>query len=445
MPAAPAAPPVSAPAAAPSPSPAAPAVRTDAAGALPPAQVSAASVAPPVDPKPAKEGSARSRIYKTLEKYAAKDPTAAPAAPAADPNPADPPAPAPKPADPKPADPVPTDPPATKPGDPPDPDRTKTKPDKSFWQAYDSWKSRAIKAEEGLAKAASVPLAEGEKKSLEERVSKAEARAQELEEHIRFVDYSKSSEFKTKYETPYVQAWQRAMSDLSEISVKDPQTGQQRSAEPRDMQVLLNMSLGEARTFAEEMFGPFANDVMNYRKEIKSLNDAQNNALEEARKSGETRQKELSDRSSQQLAVIQSEIKTTWERENEAALANKEHGEFFKPIEGNEEVNNRLKKGFEMVDRAFTLNPSDPKLTPQQRADVVRLHAAVRNRAAAYGRLVFELKGLRAKLAEANKKIEGYQTSAPATSGRGGSPEAPTTGKSARERMFSELEKLAGR
>lgn len=452
MPAAPVAPSPAAPA---SPAPAQ-SPRTDAAGIVPPAQVSASSIAPPVEPTGApKAGSAKARMYQTLEKYAAKGTDTPAAAAATD----DAPAPdATKPADaPKPAratkpdeapKPAATDPNApAKPTDPVEPDRGKAKPDKSFWQAYDSWKSRAIKAEEELSKAASAPLAEGERKSLEERVTKAESRAKELEDHIRFVDYSKSEEFKSKYEQPYVSAWKRAMSDISEITVKDPQTGEQRQADPRDLQVLLNMSLGDARALANDMFGDFANDVMNYRKEIKSLFDAQTLALDEARKNGETRQKELTERTSQQLSAMQAEIKSTWERENQAALANKDHGEFFKPIDGNEEVNSRLKKGFEMVDRAFTLNPADPKLTPQQRAEVVRLHAAVRNRAAAYGRLVYELRDLRAKLADANKKLDGYQASSPTTTGRGGTPTAQPGGdrKTARQQLYEDLEKLASR
>ena len=64
---------------------------------------------------------------------------------------------------------------------------------------------------------------EQERTALTARVEKAEARAKELEDHIRYVDYEKSTEFKEKFDAPYVASWERAMSELSEITVTDPE------------------------------------------------------------------------------------------------------------------------------------------------------------------------------------------------------------------------------
>jgi hypothetical protein len=56
-------------------------------------------------------------------------------------------------------------------------------------------------------------------------VKKIKARAQELEDHIKFVDYTKSDEFLTKHEKPYTELTKRLMADATDMMVENPADG----------------------------------------------------------------------------------------------------------------------------------------------------------------------------------------------------------------------------
>lgn len=313
----------------------------------------------------------------------------------------------------------------------------------SPWRLVDEYKKRAVEAEAKMLELQKGAIPETERTAIQERVTKAETRAKELEDHIRFVDYSKSEEFKTKYVAPYEAAWKRAVTELSEINVTDPATNQARAVTGQDLLALVNMPLGEARERADAAFGPFADDVMAHRKEIRTLFDAQNTALEEARTTGAEREKQRQQQMTQAGQQIAKFISDTWNQSNEAAQKDPKFGKFFTPTEGDEEVNSRLKKGFELVDRAFAENPQQPNITPQERATRIRRHVAMRNRAAAFGSLLYRLEKAEAARTELEKELGQYRGSEPATGAPVAQSSAEASPGTAKERMFSELRKRA--
>jgi len=104
-----------------------------------------------------------------------------------------------------------------------------------------------------------------------------------------------------------------------------------------------------------------------------------------------------------------------------------------------------LGKGFALVDEAFGKNPNDPNLTPEERASIVKKHAAVRNRAAAFGPMKYLIAQLRKKLADLEKTAGELKASTPPAGGgtsAGGGGGAPAGG-SARDRMRQAGEKWA--
>lgn len=428
------------PAAAPPPA-APPAPKVDAAGIVPPAQVSASSIAPPIDSQRPKAGSAREAIYKNLEKYAkppaGEEPPAAPAAtPAEPPKAAEPPAQAPA----EPPKPSPAEPP--KPGEPPEPDRSLQKPTKDFWRAFDSWKERAVKAETQLSEATKGAIPEAEKKSLQERIEKAEARAKELEDHIRYVDYAQHPEFKEKYQKPYEQAWDRAMEEVSQIRIKEAD-GSVRQAGIADLSAIVDAPLMDARVMATQLFGDFADDVMAFRKEIRGLNAAQTQALQDAKKNGAERQKLTQEQFNKQMEAVAKEIQTNWNKFTEEGLKHPKIGKYLKPVDGDQQINEALKKGRELVEQAFNENPKDPNLTPEQRSIVVKRHAAVFNRAFGFGRLAIELERALLRAEKAEKEVEGYKKSTPGTVGQPSGQPSNVTELRGMSRMRAELEKIA--
>ena len=269
----------------------------------------------------------------------------------------------------------------------------------SPWKLVDEHKAARLKAETELSELRKTLPDPIKFKEVEERAKTLEKQYQEAQEQLRFDNYAKSDEFKEKYQKPYEESWKRWMGELGELTVQDDASGQERPLSPSDILDLVNMPLQKAREQAEATFGSFANDVMSARKEIRGLFESQNKALADAKASGAERETKMQQASRERQESLSKEITTTWAKANEMAVADEKFGKFFKPVEGDSEGNTRLTKGFEIADRAFSVNPLDPRLTPEQRAQVVQLHSAVRNRAAAFGRLSYQNEKLSNELA----------------------------------------------
>lgn len=401
-------------------------------------------VPPPIEPgAPPKPGSARERMHQELRKRAgAEDPPASAPSPAKPEDKTKPPI-SPKTTEPeKPAAAAAEEPePTTEPAPATEPKPGDKKGDKrvSPWKLVDEYKAKNAELEKQLVERAALP--EKEKKEFLSRIEEIQKRNEELEDAIRFVNYRKSKEFQTKYQEPYQKAWSSAISELREIPVIVGE-GQTRPATAQDMLNLVNLPLAEARTQAEALFGPFANDVMAHRKTIKQLWDTQAQALEEAEKNGAQREKEQIELSRKRIGEIQEQIDQTWQSANETATKDEKHGKYFLPIEGDEEGNQKLAKGYELVDRAFRENPKDPNLTAEQRKSIINRHAAVRNRAAAYGRLVYLKEQAEARISELEKELDEIKSSTPPGGGDKPATSEAVSG-SAMDRMKAELRKRA--
>ena len=402
--------------------PAAPSAPPTAPSSAPPINVTPAAIDKGPASPPPKPGSARERMFQDLHKKAGMDETAPPVTkPAVEPE-----------APPEGGD---APPPATA-------DPTAPKAKVSPWKLVDEHKAARLKAETEAAELRKTMLPPEKVKEITERAAALENRAQELEQEIRFTNYSKSQEFAEKYQKPYEESWKRWMGDLQELTVADPNTGGERPIAPQDLLELVNLPLKEAKTRAMESFGDFADDVMSARKEIRGLFDAQNKALEEARKGGEQRDLERVTQMQQQQQALGKEIGELWSKSNEMAQNDERFGKYFQPVEGDEEANTRLKKGFEIADRAFSVNPLDPRLTPDQRQQIVQLHSAVRNRAAAFGKLVYQAEKNAATIAELQAELARFKSAQPGA-GEPHGQESPTTGSSAHDQVFGALRKIA--
>lgn len=316
-----------------------------------------------------------------------------------------------------------------------DPKKDKPNP----WKLKEEWENRAKTAEQKLVDAEKRAIPEATWKDTQEQLKKAQDRLKELEGEIRYVDYTKSEEFKTKYQQPYEQAWGRAMNELGELTVDDG-NGTQRALQAADILDLVNLPLPKAKALADEKFGAFASDVMAHRKEIRKLYDEQSAALDQAKKDATTTMQQREQQANEQRQKMSTEIMTEWKTANDQVAADPKYGRYFVPTDGDPEGNQRLAKGFELVDRAFTENQMDPKLTPQQRRDVIRRHSAVRNRAAAFGRLVHWKNSLESQVKALTEELAQYKGSEPGAGGRVDKtePAAPTT---AMGRMQAELRK----
>jgi hypothetical protein len=230
------------------------------------------------------------------------------------------------------------------------------------------------------------------------------------------------------------------MSELGELTVKTPDG--ERAMTDRDMLELVNLPLARAREVAEQAFGSFADDIMAHRKTIRSLFEAQSAALDDAKKNGEAREKDRTEKYQRSMGTVQKAVTDHWNTVNESLVKDEVLGKLFRPVEGDKAGNDRLAKGFEMVDRAWKENPMDLSLTPEQRQEIIERHAAVRNRAAAFGRLRYQNEQLAKQVKDLEDRLKAYQSSTPPIGGDTPSSDGGQE-SSAKATVYGALRKLA--
>lgn len=262
------------------------------------------------------------------------------------------------------------------------------------------------------------PAEDPEKKQMAEKLTAAEKRLAQLDETVRFTNYERSDEYKDKYLKPYTEAYvmgrkKFATLDIVEkaIEVEDPATGErtkkiiqaERPATEADFDSFVAIADDrEARKVAKQLFGDDAAIAMQHREKVHELNAVRQGALDEYQKNGVERDKQRAEMTAKQRAELDAE----WNRINTATAEKYPH--LFKEIADDKQGNELLAKGYAFVDRAF--GPDAQKMPPQE---LVKLHAQIRNRAAAFGRQVLVTKRQAAQLKELQEKIKALEESGP--------------------------------
>lgn len=276
-------------------------------------------------------------------------------------------------------------------------------------------------------------------KAATEKLTAIEKRNAELEAHIQFVDYQKSSEFKTKYAAPFNDAYNRAVADFHQLTANIPDGEDEITHEPKfkqrpataeDLLYLANLPLSEMDAQAEAMFGRSAARVIRHVERVRELSDAQNRAIEEA-------QHKAGDWVKGQAARREQSVKRNhelWSQFNKEIA--QRFPKVFGPDDADPDGNALLQKGFAQADRLFAPDKNAPPQSPEER---VQFHALLRHKIANHDRLVRRLKLVNAELEEAKKSLKDYEASAP-PAGRAGTARAVTPGFM--QEAEAEIEKL---
>lgn len=284
--------------------------------------------------------------------------------------------------------------------------------------AYDRLKKEhaALKAEAETLKKAQKPNAEDpDKPKLLESLKERDARLKELQDEIKYLSYERSDEYKEKYQKPYEETASAATSRAIQLKVPNSETGVSRNLTDKEFWEIVRIGDDDAAlSAAEALFGENstrANFLIERRNEVISAYRRGEQAKEEYRKTSSEREKTELEKRLQQQQTSQAErtkINEQFKTLNQAAID--KYKEWFQPEEGDEVGNKLLAKGFEMADRAFSPNGMNPE-------KLVKLHSAVRNKAAGFDRLAYKAKSLKSRVAELEKELEEYKTSDPGAAG----------------------------
>lgn len=225
----------------------------------------------------------------------------------------------------------------------------------------------------------------------------------QVREKLGSLQFTESPEFRKQYIEPFEQAYKYAASRVKSLPVTLAD-GTQRAATDSDFRAIYQQSKGNlsaAMKTAQEAFGDSAQWVMGRVDELMRLEYAHDNALEGERSTWETKNKESVAKSAQQAEAHRAMLQKLHQD------MVRQHPEYFGDDPQDPDGNAALKKGYEIVDALFVHGKS---LTPQQQAVAT---ATVRNRAAAFGRLVHQQAKMKEQLAEKDAIITELRGSAP--------------------------------
>jgi hypothetical protein len=252
------------------------------------------------------------------------------------------------------------------------------------------------------------PIDDPERKAFVEQITTLKKQLEDTTGALKTVAYEQSDEYKQKYEQPFLDAWQEGTQLVSRLTLQDEE-GNTRKGTPEDFQRIMSVADDEqAANLAQEMFGANAFYVLSQRRDIQRIHYQRVKALEEYRSTLTEREKsqaEMAKKLNEEREAQRIQNTTLFQKFNQEAA--QKYPEFFAPVDGDEEGNAILARGYRDADLAFSGAPD----LPNERR--VALHSAIRNRAAAFGRLVHQLKTKEAKISELQKELDDIRGSTP--------------------------------
>ena len=293
---------------------------------------------------------------------------------------------------------------------------------KQLRQAYEAQKkelaahqAKVRELEAAVAKAADEGRTKAEA-ALQKRLDEIVADRDRLDSEMRFTRYESSSEFVNTYQKPIQSAWAAAERDLDGVRVAT-QDGSDRPATLNDIAGLIQLPASQARRQAVALFGEDAQIVMGHRDRLREKIDSMNSARAEWREKGSKMQAELQEQQTRQQKDFHDRIDYKMKELSDIAP------EIFGDPKDNPEESALVQKGSDLADVAMGRkgfrDGTPPEEQARGRADAIAMVAA---RAKHFGRLVYQVNSLKEKLAAAEEKLKGYESSEP-------TPTPPTVDK----------------
>jgi len=298
------------------------------------------------------------------------------------------------------------------------------------WKLFNTIKTENAKLKKQLEQLAA---SDSEKKTLSEQLEahrkdleSTKAEKKKYEELLRFRDYQNTDEFQQKYVEPWESANAEAASNLQGIKITDD-AGNERAITPVDIQALSDMDIPTARDTIRRLVpdAQDASDVRRHTDNIRVLKNKHKVALEKAWTDSDKWQKEQQSKYQQSIAdrdrtfkAIHEENATLFKQFDEEA---RNTHKYLKPIEGDDEWNQKIEQAEKFVNESLNSNPQDPRLTKEERSEMIRRNTAVIHRSKMFGPLKLQVKRLELQNAELQKKVAAYGESEPKPgNGQGG-------------------------
>lgn len=241
---------------------------------------------------------------------------------------------------------------------------------------------------------------------------------EELDTRVRYTDYTKSEEYKTKFIRPLQDAWKSVLGELEGVKIST-EDGDVDANESHMMQLLQLPTVAAARK-AAEWFGPAASEMMQHRRNILTLTQARDAAVNEWKTKGselsERQQREAEERHRSTLGMYDEHVKTLRETAPDLFTAGDDAT-----------AKGYFEKGQQIVNLAFRGEGLEDGLTPQQKSQaIVKAQANVAAKAAAFGVVIHRLNKAQDEIEALKQQLAEYRKTEP---GAGDKRPANETGK----------------
>lgn len=288
---------------------------------------------------------------------------------------------------------------------------------KNGWSYYNQEKEAHKKTQQDMAELRKLVVNETERKGEIDRLAKAESRAKELEDHLRFIDYQNHPEFHEKHQKPYDDAWNRVMRRLNGVRVPNPD-GSARAVDVKDIMELGSLPADVIIEKAEEKFGKLGPWVAERVEEIKQLGEAKADALSKAKTDGLQKLKDDESRTQKQQKEIKDFANQMWEKAHKELSEHSKYSEYFKPKEGDDEHNEVLEKGAKFVEKAWMESPLEPGTTNEEREARVKRQAKMQKFVQGFGVQHLTINRQKAEIERLTAELAKFKSSEPKTEGQ---------------------------
>ncbi len=242
-------------------------------------------------------------------------------------------------------------------------------------------------------------------------VAAREKRLSEVEDHLRYKDYEASREFQEQYHQPYLRTAETATQRAVQMKVTD-ESGATRNLTPQEFWAVVHIDDADAAiNAAEKLFGEGsakANFIIERRNEILQAHQRAEMAKADFKKTA----KERTQREQDEFNRLSIDRATRFKQLMNEGI--EKEPELFKPLEGDDEGNAMLEKGYSLVDRVFKGGaPEKEGGAPMSPEEMIAAHAEIRNKAAAFPRLAHKYAAMKTRMAELEQELADYRASGP--------------------------------
>lgn len=278
---------------------------------------------------------------------------------------------------------------------------------KKKWQTEKSTLESRIQQIE--SKATQTPADDKKLEALNKQLEELRGESSKYKQELVKRDFTASDEYKKNYVEKANTVYAEAVGFVQQLTVNEGES--QRKATQADFDEIRSLPLGTRRKVANDKFGDYAGDVLQFVRDIDTI---KRDATMAVQRHAEQSEKEAAERETNS-ARSKQEYDSYYKQSLDGVRSNEAYGKWFSPDEADPEATKLLADGFDEIEKVTSQLDSLP-------IDQKAAYSAVfRARAAATPRLILEINRANAKNAELEAELAKYRGTDPGSEqGKGG-------------------------